>query len=139
MPPFARFPFSLAAGKRHSVIHALAELGSLVMIFAPFYRMNKSVAVASINDIPNQGGLLVRVGPRRVAVFRVGDEFFAIDDTCPHKGAPLSRGTVVDGTIFCPLHGWGFALKTGVCVDCPGSSVRTYAVTVVDGQLRIEV
>ena len=57
----------------------------------------------------------------------------ALDDRCPHRFAPLSRGRVGDGAIECPYHGLRFD-SSGLCVMNPhgngrvpeGASVRRY-------------
>jgi len=50
---------------------------------------------------------------RRVALYRLGDEIFATSDACPHLGASLSDGCVVEGFIECPLHFALFDIRTG--------------------------
>jgi len=45
--------------------------------------------------------------------------FFALRDICPHRAAPLSAGTIKDGTVECPYHGWRFGLDDGQCKDIP--------------------
>jgi len=59
---------------------------------------------------------------RDLVAFRGPDGAAAVlDDRCPHKSAPLSMGTVQDGTIACPYHGMTFD-GTGACVRIPGQS-----------------
>ena len=41
-------------------------------------------------------------------------------DRCPHREAPLSAGSVHDGCLVCPYHGWTFA-DDGRCVEVPSS------------------
>ena len=50
---------------------------------------------------------------RRVALYRLSEGIFATSDVCPHQGAPLSQGCVVDGYIECPLHFALFDIRTG--------------------------
>jgi nitrite reductase/ring-hydroxylating ferredoxin subunit len=52
-------------------------------------------------------------GDRRVAVYRLGDEYFVTDDICTHQKAHLSEGYVEDGCIHCPLHFGSFDIRTG--------------------------
>jgi phenylpropionate dioxygenase-like ring-hydroxylating dioxygenase large terminal subunit len=44
----------------------------------------------------------------------------AAPDRCPHREAPLSTGSVHDGCLVCPYHGWTFA-DEGRCVEVPSS------------------
>ena len=61
----------------------------------------------------------VEVGGEKVCVTRVGDEVFAIADTCTHSEASLSEGEIHDGNIECWLHGAEFDLRTGQAVTPP--------------------
>lgn len=56
---------------------------------------------------------------RRVALFRARDgAAHAFRDRCPHRGAPISRGKVVENEIFCAYHGFGYNTK-GECTLVP--------------------
>lgn len=75
---------------------------------------------------------LVKAG-RTICVTRVGDEVFAIDDTCSHSDASLSEGEVTDFKIECWLHGAEFDLRTGEALTPPAvAPVKIYPV-IVDG------
>jgi nitrite reductase (NADH) small subunit len=85
----------------------------------------------------------------------VDDEFFAVRNKCPHRGAPLCEGTV-GGTFLtsrpneyvfgmenrvlrCPWHGWEFDLRTGRSLFQPDEvRVKTYRVTVEDGVVFLD-
>lgn len=79
----------------------------------------------------------VRVRDRFVAVFHVDGEWRCIDNACPHAGAPLCDGTVMDGAVVCFLHCWSFDLRTGACDVGAAWNVRAYPVREVDGRLQI--
>jgi phenylpropionate dioxygenase-like ring-hydroxylating dioxygenase large terminal subunit len=49
-------------------------------------------------------------------------EIAAAPDRCPHRESPLSIGTVHDGCLTCPYHGWKFG-DEGRCVEVPSSGV----------------
>jgi nitrite reductase/ring-hydroxylating ferredoxin subunit len=61
--------------------------------------------VGKIDDIATGTGIAVQAGQRTIAVFRVGDDFFAVNNACPHKGASLCEGEVVveEKIVRCPL------------------------------------
>jgi nitrite reductase/ring-hydroxylating ferredoxin subunit len=94
--------------------------------------------VASIDDIPEGGGIAVDVGERRIALFRAGGEVFALDETCPHRGGPLHEGGIVESVLSCPWHGWQFDLRTGCSPVNPLSRVRVYAVSVEGAEVWID-
>jgi len=48
-----------------------------------------------------------------VALFRVEDNFYALDGVCPHAGGPLGEGTLNGCVVTCPWHGWQFDVSTG--------------------------
>ena len=54
-----------------------------------------------------------------ICVTRIGDEVFAVADTCSHADASLSEGDVTDFKIECWLHGAEFDLRTGEALTPP--------------------
>jgi len=55
---------------------------------------------------------------RRYVVSFAGGDVLVAPDACPHRGVRLSTGTVVDGCLRCPYHGWRFR-PTGECASIP--------------------
>ena len=70
------------------------------------------VGVAS-GDVPEGSLVQGHVGNEAVLLTRYRGELFAIGAHCPHYGAPLAEGLIVDGTIRCPWHHAAFDLRTG--------------------------
>lgn len=82
------------------------------------------------------------VGDRKVAVVRIGDDVYAIGDTCSHGEVSLSDGEVWcdDKEIECAKHGSLFSLETGEPRTLPATQpVPVYVATVVDGMVQIDV
>ena len=78
-------------------------------------------------------------GGRTICVTRVGDQVFAIDDTCSHSDASLSEGEVTDFKIECWLHGAEFDLRTGEALTPPAVvPVKIYPVTVDGDSVTVE-
>lgn len=74
-----------------------------------------------------------------VAVCRLGDGYYALDDLCTHGLASLCDGEVEDEQIFCPFHGGAFDIRTGKPTERPCTvAVKTYEVIQKEGQLYIE-
>jgi 3-phenylpropionate/trans-cinnamate dioxygenase ferredoxin component len=77
---------------------------------------------------------------KSICVARIGDEVFAIDDTCTHGQASLSEGDVTGFRIECWLHGAEFDLRTGEVMSLPATqAVKTYQVSVVADSVTIEI
>jgi len=75
-----------------------------------------------------------------ICVARVGDEVFAIGDTCSHSDASLAEGDVTDFKIECWLHGAEFDLRTGEALTPPAvAPVKSYLVTVDGDSVTVEM
>ena len=72
-----------------------------------------------------------------LAVFNVDGEYYAIDNFCPHKGAPLSEGAICGHIVECGWHGWQFDVRSGECLTVR-ERIRTYPVKVEEGLVKIE-
>ena len=61
----------------------------------------------------------ISLGDKDVCVARIGEEVFAVADTCTHSDASLSEGDLNNYKIECWLHGAEFDLRTGEAVTPP--------------------
>ena len=94
------------------------------------------VRVTTRDGVPPREGRTVRLGDREIALFNLGDRFFATDNRCPHRGGPLCDGIVTGTSVVCPLHAWKVNLETGG-VERPAAAsgcVQTYP-TRIDGDI----
>jgi nitrite reductase/ring-hydroxylating ferredoxin subunit len=76
-----------------------------------------------------------------LALYRLGSEFFATDDTCTHGDASLAEGELVDdGEVECPYHGGTFCIRSGEPMRAPCIlPIRTHRVLVKEKKLYIEL
>ena len=98
--------------------------------------------VASLADAERAAPwLAARVAGKDLAIARVGDGWFAVEDECTHAGCPFSSDAdLVESTIMCNCHGSEFDLLTGEVLRGPAEyAVRTFAVRVAGDQLEVEV
>lgn len=95
--------------------------------------------VASLSEVPDGGTLAVEVDGRPVVLVRRGESVTALDDACPHAGAPLSEGVVDEDAVTCTWHGWSFRLADGACLDQPGVTVPCHRVLVEDGEILVRL
>lgn len=92
-------------------------------------KVSEFQAVAKLSDIPEEEGLCVTVGELKIGLFRHKGEVFAINNVCPHQGAPLSEGYFDDGIVNCPLHAMEICVETGRVMNST-DKVDTYPVRV---------
>ncbi len=95
--------------------------------------------VCKVSDLVLGEGKTVQVQGQLIALFRVGDEFHAIDDLCPHMGASLSGGCIENGVVTCPWHAWRFRLADGTWADNPRLKIGCYPVRVQGDEVQIQI
>jgi 3-phenylpropionate/trans-cinnamate dioxygenase ferredoxin subunit len=73
-----------------------------------------------------------------IAVFRVGDDHYAVEDVCTHDGGELAGGDVEGCQVICPRHGARFDLKTGAALTPPAyEAIPTFKVRVEGGTVQV--
>ncbi|HRG50762.1 MAG: Rieske (2Fe-2S) protein [Cellvibrionales bacterium] len=60
----------------------------------------------------------VMVDGRNLLLFQCDDQIHIVDNTCPHAGAALDRGSIRSGQLICPWHGIAFDVRTGQAATC---------------------
>ena len=73
-----------------------------------------------------------------LAIYNVGGEFYATENFCPHKGAPLTDGTMCGHIVECGLHGWQFDVRSGECLTVE-ERIKTDEILVEDNLLKIKL
>jgi nitrite reductase/ring-hydroxylating ferredoxin subunit len=102
--------------------------------------MSKFVKVATTDEMATQPAKYVEVGGEKIALFRAEGGFYALSDTCTHRGGPLSQGEVEGTAVTCPWHGATFDLRTGTVLGPPASKgVKSYAVRITGNDIEIEL
>jgi nitrite reductase (NADH) small subunit/3-phenylpropionate/trans-cinnamate dioxygenase ferredoxin subunit len=84
-------------------------------------------------------GRTIEIAGRWLALFRVGDAFYALDNACPHMAGPLGAGTLDAYVVTCPLHYWAFDLRTGCSTTNPSQRVARFDVYVEDGWVWVRL
>ena len=99
--------------------------------------MGNMIRVGTKTDIGPGSSVKVEVGGKEVAVFNIDGNFYAIDDTCVHRGGPLSEGSVEEKIVTCPWHGWQYDVTTGGCLTNPTAQLTQYQVKVEGSDIFI--
>ncbi len=97
------------------------------------------VKVAEASEIPDGGTKVVSIKGRAIGIFRVKDEYFAMNNTCLHRGGPLGEGDLQEFTITCPWHGWSYDVRTGSFDLIPTMKIRTYPTRIENGSIFVEI
>jgi NAD(P)H-dependent nitrite reductase small subunit len=100
------------------------------MSFSPSPEAKQFHEVARASEIAPGSSTTIYVNGRQLALFNLDGTFYAIDDGCPHRGAPLSEGYLQGDRVLCSWHCFDFSLKTGACEVVPELKVATYEVKV---------
>jgi NAD(P)H-dependent nitrite reductase small subunit len=95
--------------------------------------------VASTDQIPHDEGLVVIVEDREIAIFQCNGKYFAIENSCPHRGGPIADGELEGEIISCPWHAWPFDLATGKCTINNSAQLETYKLKIEEGEILIEL
>ena len=97
------------------------------------------ITVCQADELGPNACRVVKAGDLAIAVFNVSGQFFAIDDRCPHKGASLGNGSLVDGVVTCPAHNFKVDVRTGRNPKTPALKVACYRVVVEEGIVKVLV
>ena len=83
---------------------------------------------------------MVVVGNRHVALFRLGDEFFALDNLCLHRGGPICEGQIDHNRVVtCPWHGWSYEIRTGTMVQDPRVGLSKHDVQISGDEVSVRL
>ena len=99
--------------------------------------MTDYIRVIGTDDIPPGSGHVTEVHGHSIAIFNVGGTFFALDNTCAHRGGPLGEGELEGEVVTCPWHGWEYNVRTGISLTTPSASVKTYEVQVDGNDVQV--
>ena len=99
----------------------------------------KYTKVMKCDDLEIGKSAIIMVGDKEIALFNYKGEYYAIDNTCPHKGGPLGEGRIEEGILICPGHEWRFELKTGWCPQNPELYTEVYPVKIHDEKIYIRL
>ena len=95
--------------------------------------ISKSISISILNENKKKKGKK----SIDIAIFNIDGKFYAISNSCIHKGGPLSKGYLEGHTVTCPWHGWKYSVRNGKSPHQGGDSVNSYKVKVVNGKLYV--
>ncbi len=111
--------------------------------------------IAQTNELNPGDSKLCRVGRVIIALFRIGDEYYALPNLCTHQLGPLCTGKVGGAymanaetnwsptyihegeVIACPWHGLEFHITTGQCLAYPNVRLRRYPIKIDGNDIKL--
>lgn len=97
------------------------------------------VRIATADEVPAGQGRTVEAAGRTLALFNVDGAYYAIDNTCAHRGGPLGEGDLEDRVVTCPWHAWQWDVTTGANANNPAVKVACFPVTVENGTIFVDL
>lgn len=101
--------------------------------------MGKFVKGCDKSVLLDRPSISVNVEGKEIAIFKVSDQFFAIENNCSHRGGPLSEGDLDGNVVTCPWHGFQFDVMTGNCATQSAFKQSKYNVQLKDDEIWIEI
>lgn len=97
------------------------------------------VRVAGAADVPPGTGAVVHADGRAIALFNVDGSFYAIDNTCLHRGGPVGEGDLEGVIVTCPWHGFQYDVTTGRNVFDPDVGLESFPIRITEGDVYVGV
>lgn len=120
----------------------------------------REIFVAKEGEIADRDRKVVADNNLEIGVFRLGDEYYAWENNCPHSGGPVCQGRVMnrvtealddrkrshgfrfvdeDVHIICPWHGFEFNIRTGTHPGDPQAQLNGFDITLRDGGIYVKI
>ncbi len=105
------------------------------------------VKAANIKDFRLEEMKMVTVANKDILIAKIDNNFYAVNNKCPHMGGSLVDGTLDGSIVTCPRHGATFDLKTGECtgelkvlfIKKKASNLKTYPLQIIDNTIFIDI
>ena len=100
--------------------------------------MTDWVDVCAENALANGENIIIDVDGTDVAIFKIDEQFYAIEDVCSHDGAEIASGELEGDEIICPRHGARFCVKTGAVKCAPAyEDIATFPIRIEQGRIEV--
>ena len=75
--------------------------------------------VCNSKDLPNNSMKMIYIQGSKILVYRSNNRLFALDNSCPHRGASLSKSEIKETKIICYMHDFEYDLISGKLLHIP--------------------
>jgi nitrite reductase (NADH) small subunit/3-phenylpropionate/trans-cinnamate dioxygenase ferredoxin subunit len=94
---------------------------------------------AKTDELPAGSVREFQVEGTTLAIANVDGKFYAINNTCLHRGGPLGQGELQGKILTCPWHGWQYDVTTGKLTMNPAVGVKCYALEVKGDDIWVDL
>jgi nitrite reductase (NADH) small subunit len=97
------------------------------------------VRAAKKDEVPPGSIRELQLDGKTIALANVDGKFYAINNTCLHRGGPLGEGELEGKVVTCPWHGWQYDVTTGKVVLNPSVGVDCYTLELKGDDIFVDV
>lgn len=101
--------------------------------------MAQRIKVTTVDAVKMGSGITVDAAGVTIALFNVNGSFYAVNNTCPHRGGSLGMGFLEGTTISCPWHGWQFNVTDGISCFNPSAKISCYSVEISGNDIFVTI
>lgn len=101
--------------------------------------MSDFVKAAKADEVGPGDAKVIEVGGKALALCNVDGKFYALDNTCLHRGGPIGEGAMNGTTVTCPLHGWQYDVTTGESTMNPAAKLTCYETKVEGDDVLVSI
>ena len=99
----------------------------------------KNFIIVNVENLKNNSSKIIIQNNIPIAIYKLNNNFFVLDNRCPHRGASLGDGKLNDSIIECPLHNWKFNIETGECILNSKIQIKSYKFEILDDKIKIMI
>ncbi len=97
------------------------------------------VKAAKTEDLGPSSAKVIEVAGKTLALCNVDGKFYAMDNTCLHRGGPIGEGSIDGTTVTCPWHGWQYDITTGQATMNPSAKLTCYETKVEGDDVLVSI
>ena len=97
------------------------------------------VRAVKVGDLSPGSAKVIEVAGKTLALCNVDGRFYALDNTCLHRGGPIGEGTLDGTTVTCPWHGWQYDVTTGQATMNPNAKLPCHETKVEGDDVLVSI
>jgi nitrite reductase/ring-hydroxylating ferredoxin subunit len=100
---------------------------------------HKDMVVARAEDISDGERKIVHIDGLSIGVFHHKGNWYALRNSCLHRGGPIATGNLENDTLTCPWHGYQYNVTNGQFLLDSSVALDMYPVEVRDGEVHLQI